>query len=175
MKNNQLENLKQNLPKEVYNSLKDATVPNLSKAVKLAILTTSIERLSSTLDCTEGLENAFKKNATKPDTLEQTMTTSRYTSSRIRRIALQNLLDIRKQFIIDCLSNNLYIHPLAYNKKHTDLLCALSCAAIPFFSSGKAKQSLSNTAKLCLEKDEFSDSIYSILTGKEYDNKTIIL
>ena len=162
-------------PKQVFDDLLLASKIDLSLAEKLAILNVSTELLATTLDCSEGLENAFKTAATSTKTLEESLVSTRYTASRIRRIALQNLLNVRKDFIFECLSNPLYIHPLAYKSERTDLLSALSKASIPFLSSGKEKRSLTRTAKACLSKDEYAEQVYSVLAEQEFEHKTILL
>ncbi len=167
--------LEDQLPKQVFVDLCDARKIELSLAEKLAILSVNPDELAATLDCTEGLENAFKNAASASKTLEESLVSPRYTASRIRRIALQNLLNIRKDFIFECLSNPLYIHPLAYKSERTDLLSALSKASIPFLASGKEKRSLTRTAKACLEKDEYAERIYSVLARQEFENKTLII
>ena len=162
-------------PKCVFDDLLYATEIDLSTPEKLAILATSSDVLASTLDCSEGLENAFKNAAFMPTPLEESLVSARYTASRIRRIALQNLLNIRKDFVFECLQAPLYIHPLAYKADRKDLLSALSKASIPFLAAGKAKGELSGTAKQCLETDELAEKIYAVLAKKEFDNKTILV
>ena len=169
-----LEDLREILSKPLYSALKNANDINLSIAEKLAVLSTDSATLATTLDCNEGLENAFKKAARLPEALETTLTSARYTASRIRRIAIQNLLGIRKDLIFECLSSPLYLRPLAYKAERTDLLSTLSHSALPLLSCGKDKELLEGVAAACLSKDLFAEDLYAVLSQKPYPNKTIV-
>ena len=163
------------LPACVADDLQSASEVNLDAFEKLAILRESPENLAKVLDCTEGLENAFEKAASGAITLEEALTSPRYTAARIRRIALQNLLNIRKDLVFECLENDLYLHPLAYKQDRTEILSTLSKATIPFLAAGTQKSKLNATATKCLAVDETAEKMYVALTGKEYENKTLII
>ncbi len=175
LKSQNVENLSTALPECVVNDLPSAKEINLDTFEKIFILSTSTQKLAEVLDCTEGLENAFQSAATNPAPLIETLSSPRYTNARIRRIALHNLLGIREDFIRECLSSRLFIHPLAYKAERKDLLSALSKANIPFIATGKDKRALSGAAKRCLEADEHAEKIYSAISGKQFKNKTIVI
>ena len=175
MRESDLANITAFLPTEVANDLSTASEVNLDAFEKLAILRESPENLAKVLDCTEGLENAFIKAASGSISLEEALTSPRYTAARIRRIALQNLLNIRKDLVIECLENDLYLHPLAYKQDRTEILSTLSKATIPFLAAGTQKSKLNATATKCLAIDETAEKMYAALTGKEYENKTCII
>ncbi len=166
--------LKAILPDTLYAALENANVIDLSTAEKLAILNVDAATFATTLDCNEGLENAFKKAALLPDDLETTLTSARYTASRIRRIALQNLLGIRKDLIFKYLSSALYIRPLAYKAEQKELLSILSQSQLPFLACGKDKENLDGVAAECFAKDLLAENVYTILSQKVYQNKTIV-
>ena len=161
------------LPDCVMYDLKDFKKVNLDLYEKLSILQKSPQQIAETLDCTEGLENAFLKAATERDTLEAQLCSPRYTSARIRRIALQNLLGIKETLIRQALSSPLYLTPLAY-KKNTELLSALSKSDIPFLSSGKAKGTLSSVALECYQLDELASKIFAALNNTKAENPIFI-
>ena len=164
------------LPEVVYEDLKLADTTNrLSIMERTAILIKSKEDLRKILDCTEGLENAFKGAAEKTDEFVKELTSARYTASRLRRIALHNVLNIEESFIRNCLSSPLYLTPLAYKKDRTDLLSALSKASIPFLSSGKQIKALDGVAKQCYEKDEFASTVYDAITNTKTSNELVIV
>jgi predicted nucleotidyltransferase len=148
------------LPQCVLNDLQRSE-NRLSVMERAAILTKTQSDLKAILDCTEGLENAFLKAAATSDDFVETLTCSRYTSARIRRIALHCLLGIREDFIRECLTMPLYLTPLAYKKEATDLLKALDEATIPFLSSGKRIKALTGTGRRCFERDEFAETMYA--------------
>ena len=168
------ENLQEILPKSLYSALENANIINLSIAEKIALLNVDLKTLATTLDCGEGLENAFKKAALSPEPLEATLTSARYTASRIRRIALQNLLGIRKPFIFECLSAPLYLRPLAYKAERKDVLSVLAESQLPFLSQGKDKELLEGVAAKSLAVDIFAEELYAVLSQKIYPNKTIV-
>ena len=168
------ENLQEILPKSLYSALENANIINLSIAEKIALLNVDLKTLATTLDCGEGLENAFKKATLSPEPLEATLTSARYTASRIRRIALQNLLGIRKPFIFECLSAPLYLRPLAYQAERKDVLSVLAESQLPFLSQGKDKELLEGIAAKSLAVDIFAEDLYAVLSQKTYPNKTII-
>ena len=164
------------LPEVVYEDLKLADTTNrLSIMERTAILIKSKEDLRKILDCTEGLENAFKGAAEKTDEFVKELTSARYTAARLRRIALHNVLNIEESFIRNCLSSPLYLTPLAYKKERTDLLSALSKASIPFLSSGKQIKALDGVAKGCYEKDEFASTVYDAITNTKTSNELVIV
>ena len=170
-KQNELQSV---LPENLFKPLNNANLIDLSIAEKIAVLSVDATALSNTLDCVEGLENAFKKAALLPETLENTLTSARYTTSRIRRIALQNLLGIRRDFVFECLSSPLYLRPLAYKAEQGGLLSTLSQSTLPFLSCGQDKGKLQGTAAKCLAIDLFAENLYSVLSQKSYQNKTIV-
>jgi predicted nucleotidyltransferase len=93
------ENFKNNLPDFVVKDIPSHIENTLETLEKYTILSSSSEKIAAVCDCTEGLENALKKAAESADGLVDSLTSARYTSSRIRRIALQNLLNIEETLI----------------------------------------------------------------------------
>ncbi len=152
-----------NLPAFVAADLPEALDNKLDALEKYAILQTPPEKIAKVCDCTEGLENAFKKAALSPAPLVETLTSARYTSSRIRRIALQNLLRIDEDFLRECLQNPLYLRLLAIKKENVALLSALSKSTFPLVARARDEDALEGTATACYEKDTFAESVYSLL------------
>ena len=135
----------------------------LDSLEKYAILRENKENIAMVCDCTEGLENAFKKAAKNPTPLVEQLTSARYTSSRIRRIALQNLLGIKEEFIRECLSTNLYLRVLAVRADKKDILGIISNTEFPLILRTHDKDVLNKTAKACFEKDSFAEYTYKLL------------
>ncbi|MBQ7913631.1 MAG: nucleotidyltransferase family protein [Clostridia bacterium] len=150
------------IPEYVLKNLPAANMNTLECLEKYALLTNTTEQIVKICDCTEGLENALKKAATQEGTLAEQLTSARYTSSRIRRIALQNLLKIEESFIRDCLKSKLYLRVLAVKKDRKDILSELSNAEFPLLLRAKDEDSLTETAKKCLQTDYFTEKIYAI-------------
>lgn len=159
-----------NLPSYVKEDLPKALENKLDCLEKYALLASSKEEIRKICDCTEGLENALQKAAELSPSLTQTLTSARYTSSRIRRIALQNLLKIEEGLIRDSLSSPLYLRLLAAKKERTDLLSALSESEYPLLSRAHDENSLCENAKKCLDRDIFAEKIYALLYSQKKKN-----
>ena len=132
---------------------------------KLAILSTPLEEIARVCDCTEGIENALKKQAAKGSDLVKKLTSKRYTASRIRRILLQNLLTIRLDFILQALEEDSYLHLLAIGKKNEELLSYLGNRKVPLLVRNADGKKLKGFASKLYKKEEYADDIYSILTN----------
>ena len=152
-----------NIPDFVISDISAFTAPPLDALEKYAILSTPLAEIKKVCDCTEGLENAFKKAATEPETLVSVLTSPRYTSARIRRIALQNLLNIHEELIRESLQSNLYLRILAAKKNHSDVLSELSNSKLPLLIRAHDEDVLEGTAKKAFEKELFAEKVYSIL------------
>lgn len=163
-----------NLPDFVQADLPNALENKLDTLEKYAILANTPEQIAKTCDCTEGLENAFKKAALKAETLETSLTNARYTSARIRRIALQNLLKIQETSIRAYLSNPLYLRVLAIKQTRNDVLSSLSKSSFPLIVRAHDENALNETAKKCYETDIFADNVHGLLY-KNAPNKNIFL
>jgi predicted nucleotidyltransferase len=161
--------LKSNLPTFVYNDLAQAKLIDLSSFEKLALLITSKSDVANVCDCTEGLENAFKKIAkTNTEDFVQELTSARYTSSRIKRIALQNLLTIKEAEIRKALSSSLYIRLLATKRENSKILSALGCSSFPLLVKNSDMQKLTSVALSVFEKENQADSIYALARNEQF-------
>ncbi len=156
-----------NLPNFVAKDLPNHLENNLETLEKYAILSTPLQELSTVCDCTEGLENALKKAAQNEESLVEALTSVRYTSSRIRRIALQNLLNIREPLIRDYLHTPLYLRILGAKKARKDVLSALSEASFPLIARPRDESVLTGIAKECYAIDIFAGKIYTLLYGSK--------
>lgn len=157
------EKIKENLPEFVYQDLPKTAENSLDLLEKYAVLSKSEEDIKKVCDCTEGLENAFKKVAINGGDFVEELTSQRYTSSRIKRIALQNLLGIDETLIRSALSSPLYLRVLAVNKAKKDLLSALSESEYPLLLRAHDDEKLPPLAKSVYEKDLFAEKVYSLL------------
>ena len=167
--------IEKEVPDFVKQDLPNSETDGLEQLEKYALLSKSAEEIKAVLDCTEGLENAFKKIAQTNDSLVQTLTTARYTSSRIRRIALQNLLNITKPFILDCLQSPLFLSVLAIKKENNGILSALGESNLPLLTRAHDEDCLTGTAKKCWENIKFADQIYYLLAPNAKKQKNIFI
>lgn len=157
------EDFTDNLPDFVAKDLPKALENKLDALEKYAILSKSTDEIQRVCDCTEGLENALKKAAELPESLVETLTSARYTSSRIRRIALQNLLNIDESLIRESLRSPLYLRVLAAKKERSDLLSALGESPLPILARAHGENVLDGVAKRCFDADVFAEKTYGLL------------
>ena len=164
-----------NLPNFVREDLPTSLKSGLDALEKYAMLSTSKEEIARVCDCTEGLENAFKRAASQKEPLEKTLTSARYTSSRIRRIALQNLLKINENSIREALQNPLYLNVLAIKKERKDLLSALGESDFPLLIRAHDEETLDGVAVRALETDRFADHVYNLLYEVYTQEKNVFI
>ena len=167
--------LENNLPNFVLTDLPKKLSHGLETLEKYALLHKSAQEIAAVCDCSEGLENALKRVATTGEPLVETLTSARYTASRIRRIALQNLLGVEERFIRDCLRFPLYLRVLATKKERSDILSAISESKFPVVTRAHDDDKLCATAKECFALDTFAESVYNLLYPQEKKEKTIFI
>lgn len=160
-----------NLPDFVAKDVPKQVENRLEALEKYALLSTPLEEIAKICDCNEGLENALRKAAQNEESLVASLTSARYTSSRIRRIALQNLLKIREPLIRDSLHAPLYLRILGVKKERKMLLSALSEASLPIIARPRDESALTGTAQECYAIDTFAEKVYGLLytSKKEID------
>ena len=163
-----------NLPAFVAKDLPKTIENKLDTLEKHAILAKSTEEIKRVCDCTEGLENALKKAAELSQTLVETLTSARYTSSRIRRIALQNLLNIDEELIRESLSSPLYLRILAAKKERSDVLSALGNSSFPIVARAHDTNLLDGEAKRCFERDVFAEKMHGLLYNPPKDKSIFV-
>ena len=169
------ENIENNLPDFVRTNLPTALETGLDALEKYAVLASSKEEIASVCDCTEGLENAFKRATLEKEPFVKTLTSARYTSSRIRRIALQNLLKIRETTIRECLLNPLYLNVLAIKKERKDLLSTLGESTFPLIIRAHDENVLAGVSKQAFEIDRFADQTYGLLYETDKQEKNVFI
>ncbi len=167
--------IEKHVPAYVQNDLIAAENDRLEMLEKYALLQNEAQEIAKVCDCTEGLENALKKAAAKPAPLVEQLTSARYTSSRIRRIALQNLLGIEENLIRRALQSTLYLRVLAVKNDQKLLLSELSKAEYPILLRAHDEDVLPKIAYICLQKDRFAESVYGLLYPLLQKEKNIFL
>ncbi len=163
------------LPSFVQRDLPKEIETRLDALEKYELLRCPTDEIAKVCDCTEGLESAFKKAALLSPALSETLTSARYTSSRIRRIALQRLLGVEEAFVRECLRAPLYLHVLAAKKARRDVLSTLSNADFPLLSRAHDEDCLTGTAKACFSRDIFAENVYTLLYTKKQTKKEIFV
>ena len=160
------DNVSKQIPDFVAMDIPFACDCKLDVLEKYAILAKDAKEIAKICDCNEGLENAFKKAALATDSLVTSLTSPRYTSARIRRIALQNLLGIQESLIRESLQLPLYLNVLAAKKSRSDVLSALSQGKFPLLIRAHDETCLDGVAKICYQADVFAQNVYALLNDK---------
>ena len=178
IKSGKLKKVKSNLPKFVFDDLKEPS-PYFDSLIMSALIRTSAEDLALCPDCTEGLENRIKalsKSNYSVDTLVDKVTTKRYTSSRVRRILISNLLHITSEFVNKCLEDKLYAKILAINADKKDIISEVKKhSSIPLLTRKSDVDKLTKTAKLCFEIDTLSQDLYNLATNDDKSENYMLL
>ena len=130
-----------------------------------SLKTSTKDKLKPLADSYEGIENKLIKNALSCITLtecEDKTKSKRYTHARIRRIVLQNLLDIKKTDVV--FPNDLKLQLLAVTKEFSKEMKDFSQY---LFATGKEAQNeeISYFAKI----EERAEKLYSTLTRTPYN------
>ena len=169
--NGEIEKTKNALPLFTYSNL-PSKIYNGDSEILYALLNTTKEDLKKIPDCIEGLENKLKTALYDSFSVEQLLekvNTKRYTDARIRRILINNLLNIDKTFVKKCLKTPLYFRVLAVKKGKEKLLKELNNAnTLPVIERKSSINKLSDVALKCLEKDLFANEVYSLITKSRY-------
>jgi len=166
--------LKDSVPAYVLEDLPSSQEQRiLEKIEKYALLSRTSEEIARVCDCSEGLENALKKASQSAEPLETALTSARYTASRIRRIALQNLLQIDETLIRQSLESDLYLRVLAVKENRSDVLSVLSESKSPLIIRAHDENKLNDVAKRCFEKDVFAEKVYSLINSMQMTDKSI--
>lgn len=170
--------LKSSVPPYVYDDL-PKTLPNADKYVLYSLILNDASTISDALECAEGLENRIKSclnGCYTVNNLINKLSTKRYTNARIRRILLSTALNVKGDFIKECLSSDLYLKVIAINKHKPQLLSVLSNSSYPIITRKSDADKLSGVAKKCFLKDVTATDVYSLITEKTinpYETKFI--
>ncbi len=171
--------IKKSIPSYVFRTL-PPFLPDCDKMILTRLFTSSAEEMRLISDCTEGLENRIKAlikdNLVYSEALAK-ITTKRYTTARIRRICIANLLRIEESLIRDALDAKLYAKVLAVRADATDLLALVrKNAKIPVLTRKADFSAIEKTASRVLEKDILANDLYNLATGtrtNEYQMVTV--
>ncbi len=171
--------IKKNVPPFTYRLI-DEYPYAFDKMIMSKILSTTAEDMMQILDCTEGLENRIKalsKDNHTVDGLVEKVSTKRYTSTRVRRILIANLLNIKREFVLECLSTPLYAKVLAVNNDKKEIISDISAKSkVPVLVRKSDLSTLKKTAENCFNVDALANDLYNLATGqKQNENFTLFI
>ena len=166
------------LPSESYSvleqNLKQRHIINnglyaFEKEVIYSLRKSSIEEISSLQDVSEGLENSIKKAVGSCNSLTKiikTLTSKRYTQTRIQRIMLYCLLNITKKDIQMSKKTTPYARILGFNENGRFLISEIvrTNPKIEFIASVKkyTRECSNKNLQAMLEKDILATDIYTL-------------
>ena len=178
LKTGKLLKVKGNVPPYVFKELVPYPTA-FDKMIMTAIVKASSKDLEKISDCTEGLENRIKalaKDSRSVDVLVDKVTTKRYTSSRIRRILISNLVGIEDKLVKDSLTTPLYAKVLAVSSDSKELISLISNNGnIPLLTRKSDASKLKRTAKKCFEVDVLANDLYNLATNQDFNENYMII
>ncbi len=172
---NDVENLAEVMPESCY-SLIDSEIINgkapmylnaFEREILYGFRKASTEDLLRLNDVSEGLENTLKKVSNEKFTLDEfieEMKSKRYTKTRIQRLALNSLLDIKRADVEAYKHNVQYIRVLGFNKTGEKLLGKIyNTAKLPIITNlPKFMKIATESQKKMLDKDILATNIYTL-------------
>ena len=152
---------------EIINGKLPITMKNFEKEILYNFRKAMPEELSTLSDVTEGLENTLKKCSNEKYTLEEfidAVKSKRYTKTRIQRIALNALLDIKKIDVESYKHNLQYIRILGFTKVGEKLLSNIhNNGTLPIVTNiPKFMKMANDVQKKMMEKDILATNIYTL-------------
>lgn len=176
------------LLKKINNGQSILSFEAFEKIILYKLRLMSVEQIADLPTVSEGLEFKIKKAADSSSSLEELIDkikSKRYTQSRINRILLYVLLDIKNKDIEDSYKAIPYIRVLGVNKKGKELLSKLTKnnKKLQIITSAKKFLEKNNNKilKNMLEKDMLASNIYTLgynsnsKANLDYTNKLISL
>ena len=144
-------------------------IETFEKEIIYSLRKASIEKLSSLQDVSEGLENLIKKAVGSCNSINKiikTLTSKRYTKTRIQRVLLYSLLGITKKDIQMSKRTTPYARILGFNEKGRFLISEIvrSNPKIEFIASVKkyTRECSNKNLQTMLEKDILATDIYTL-------------
>ncbi|MFZ7132062.1 MAG: nucleotidyltransferase [Eubacteriales bacterium] len=143
---------------------------NYYPLIKSNILRSTKDELSKYFDVNEGLENRIFKafgNSTSMDNLIKNMGTKRYTSTRIKRILFNHLLNHNKKEVFRVYKDKHflpYTRILAFNEKGKEIIVHIkNNSSSPMITNvGRAYHGLTPQQQYVLDKDILATDFYNL-------------
>jgi len=162
-----LEDIKSFVPTATYNMMKHHHVykENLSDLLLYKIRTSTLEQIREIHDVSEGLEHKIKKIAERVSTYDELLSgivSKRFTKTRVQRILVKLLLNIKKDDFIE--NHPRYIRILAFNENGKKLIKRMKKTCVLPIITNINKTQLDDDAKQMLNLDITATNIYKLLT-----------
>ena len=177
-------NIHKFLPTLAYDALAETlskcSVPNLKTFGDLALYkmsTANIFALQQNYDVTEGIENRLIQMArenTDFDTFIELCSSKRFSASRLKRIVINSMLDIRTDFVqkIYTISHLPYIKVLAVKDKNSVLSSIKECKSIVVMRKQDVMLAKKDEfAKVLMYTEDRANALYSLLLDISKEQK----
>lgn len=155
------------LNEEIINGRAPMFLNHFEREILYTLRRCSVKDLSLIADVTEGLENLLKKSSVDGMELEEIIgiiKSKRYTRTRIQRILLHSLLDIKKEDVENYKYNPQYIRVLGFTKTGEKVLTQIANSSrIPIVTSvSKYLKEANPIGRNMIEKDILATNIYTL-------------
>lgn len=172
--------LKSNVPPDVLKSCNDLHPNHYPEAALCALLSADPAAVALCPDCSEGLENRLramiKSNLDYELALEKCVS-KRYTRARLKRILLQNFLNVTRKDVKLFLETPLYYKVLAVKRNRSEeILSALSKGSFSVLARGRDVKELKKDSISCFALDTRAVELYNVLCHvqtNEYEMKQL--
>jgi predicted nucleotidyltransferase len=165
-------NLSANLPectrKVLPLFLREEGYRKLDDMEYFALADRSLAEIARLPDCSEGLEHGLKaalQTCFSAEEVIKEITSKRYTSARIRRILLSNVLGVTAEIQRACIGSALYFRPLAVSAEKSGMVLSLlqKEGGMPVLSRKGDEVGLQGVARELLSLTMNADLIYASL------------
>ena len=147
---------------EIKNNLAPANAKNAEKIILYRLKCLSKDEFKTLPDVSEGLENRFIKVINNSENIEKILLeikTKRYTMSRIKRIIMAAVLDIKNEIQKEDVP---YIRVLGADEKGIEILKKSKNFSLPTITKYSDTKNLSAFGARIFEKECFCTSIYGL-------------
>ena len=148
--------------KEIKNKLAPTNTKNAEKMILYKLKSLSKSEFKDLPDISEGLENRFIKAINNLENIEKILLeikTKRYTMSRLKRIIMAAVLDIKNEIQKEDVP---YIRILGADEKGIEILKKSKNFALPVITKYSETKNLSTFGYKIFEKECFCTSIYGL-------------
>ncbi len=172
LKNNDYTYIKENSATDVYEYLSNIDISKLYTdnnylnklymLIRYKIITTSLEDLKNIYEVAEGLENKLKKEIVNSASYEEfisNMKSKRYTLARIKRILINVLLGITKDFYDDNIILPSYAHILKFSDEGAKIISNISKASNTILITSYKENMLNKVLSDNLEKNKIINMV----------------
>ena len=142
-------------------------INNFEKEILYRLRTINEDELNNVLDVSDNIDKVLKKaiyNCSTLNNIVDSIKSKRYTLSRINRIMIHTLLDIRTDYVNKYKDDPQYVRVLAFNARGKKIMSVISKnSSIPLITSvASFLKKCTDEQKEMLEKDILATNVYML-------------